>query len=194
MYVEQGQYEKAAQITREAIGVTPDKTGYANLANCTLALQQLDETKKIIHDGEAIKGPDDFPVHESLYALAFLTGDSAGMAQQHKWFASSSQFENFGLSLASDTAAYAGHLDQARELTRQAVDAAVRADDKENGAIWEALDAQREAAYGLSHRGPNAWRQQPSSSIPPAPASKVKRRSPSPCPPIPRRPSPSRAT
>ncbi|MFY9745993.1 MAG: winged helix-turn-helix domain-containing protein [Acidobacteriaceae bacterium] len=149
VYVEQGQYEKAAQITREAIGVTPDKTGYANLANCTLALQQLDETKKIIHDGEALKGPDDFPVHESLYALAFLTGDSAGMAQQHKWFASSSQFENFGLSLASDTAAYAGHLAQARELTRQAVDAAVRADDKENGAIWEALDAQREAAFGF---------------------------------------------
>jgi hypothetical protein len=71
------------------------------------------------------------------------------MAQQKKWFQSRSQFENFGLALASDTEAYVGHLRKARELTRQAVDTAVRADDKENGAIWEAIDAQREAAFGV---------------------------------------------
>ena len=148
VFVEQGQYQKAADITRQAITVTPDRTGYADLANCTLALQHLDETRKIIHDSQMLKGADDYPAHESLYALAFLAGDSAGMAQEQQWFQSRPQFENFGLALASDTEAYAGHLAKARELTRQAVDAALRADDRENGAIWEVIDAQREAAYG----------------------------------------------
>jgi hypothetical protein len=56
--------------------------------------------------------------------------------------------ENMGLALASDTEAYAGHLGKARELTKRAVDSAIGADGKENGAIWQANAALREAAYG----------------------------------------------
>jgi eukaryotic-like serine/threonine-protein kinase len=37
---------------------------------------------------------------------------------------------------------------KARELTKRAVDSAIRADSKETGAIWQAIAAQREAAYG----------------------------------------------
>ena len=40
------------------------------------------------------------------------------------------------------------NLSKARELTQRAVDSATRADTKENGAIWRAIAAQREAAYG----------------------------------------------
>jgi DNA-binding winged helix-turn-helix (wHTH) protein/tetratricopeptide (TPR) repeat protein len=149
VFVEQGQYEKAAAITRQAMPLTPDKgVMYGNLANDTLALQRFDEARQTIRDAQALKVLDDYPLHESLYALAFIAGDSAGMAQQQKWFASKPQFENFGLALASDTEAYAGLLGKARDLTRQAVDSAVRADDKENASIWEAIGAQREAAYG----------------------------------------------
>jgi eukaryotic-like serine/threonine-protein kinase len=53
-----------------------------------------------------------------------------------------------GLSLASDTEAYAGHLGKARELTKQSVDSAIRADSKETGAIWLENSALREAAFG----------------------------------------------
>src|SRR4029077_948837 len=35
-----------------------------------------------------------------------------------------------------------------RELSKRAVESAVRADSKETGAIWQAIAAQREAAYG----------------------------------------------
>ena len=56
--------------------------------------------------------------------------------------------ENFGLALASDTEAYAGHVGKARELTKRAVDSAIRADSKENGAIWQANAALQQAAYG----------------------------------------------
>lgn len=167
IFVEQGEYEKAATITRQALNMTPDRTGYGNLANCTLALQRLDETKKIIQDGQALKGTDDYPAHETLYALAFLREDSAAMAQQQAWFASRPQFENFGLSLASDTEAFSGHLTRARDLTRQAVDSAVKVDDKENASIWEAIGAQREAAFGF----PASARQMAASALKLDPAS-----------------------
>jgi eukaryotic-like serine/threonine-protein kinase len=55
------------------------------------------------------------------------------MAEQQQWFAGKPEYENYGLALASDTEAYAGHLGKARELTKRAVDSAIRADSKENG-------------------------------------------------------------
>ena len=120
---------------------------YANLANSALALQRFDETRQIIHEAQARK-VDDFMFHNALYALAFLGADSAAMAEQQQWFAGKPDIENVGLALASDTEAYGGHLGKARELTKRAVDSAIRADSKENGAIWQANAALREAAYG----------------------------------------------
>ena len=70
------------------------------------------------------------------------------MAEQQQWFAGKPEYENWGLALASDTEAYGGHLGKAGELTKQAVDSAVRADSKESGAIIQSIAAQREAAYG----------------------------------------------
>jgi hypothetical protein len=70
------------------------------------------------------------------------------MEEQQKWFADHPDYENFGLALASDTEAYVGHLNRARELTKRAVNSAIRVDSKENGAIYLATAAQREAAYG----------------------------------------------
>ena len=74
------------------------------------------------------------------------------MAEQQQWFAGKPE-ENFGLSLASDTEAYVGHLGKARELTKRSVDSAVRADSKETGAIWQEIAAQREAAFGNAAEG-----------------------------------------
>jgi tetratricopeptide (TPR) repeat protein len=70
------------------------------------------------------------------------------MAEQQQWFAGKPDYENFGLALTSDTEAYSGHLGKARELTKRAVDSAIRADSKETGAIWQANAALQQAAYG----------------------------------------------
>ena len=53
-----------------------------------------------------------------------------------------------GLALLSDTAAYQGHLQAARELTRQAVESALLADDKESAAQARVDGALREASFG----------------------------------------------
>jgi tetratricopeptide (TPR) repeat protein len=147
VYGAQGQYEKAVEVTKQAVRLAPERVGvYGGLANHTLALQRFDETRQAIHDGQGQK-LDNFILHNALYARAFLGADSAAMAEEQQWFAGKPE-ENFGLSMASDTEAYGGHLSKARELTKRAVDSAVRADSKENGAIWQAIAAQREAAYG----------------------------------------------
>ena len=87
-------------------------------------------------------------MRNASYALAFLGADSVAMEEQQKWFAGKPQFEHLGLSLASDTEAYSGHVLKSLELTRRAVESAIRADSKESGAIWQAIAAQRAAAYG----------------------------------------------
>jgi len=144
---EQGQYEKAAEVTRQGVQLAPNVSGYEDLASDTLALQGLEETRQISHEAQARK-LDDAALHTVLYACAFLGVDSAAMAEQQQWFASQPVYENYGLELASDTEAYVGHLGKSRELTKRAADSAIRAESEENGAISQAIAAQREAAYG----------------------------------------------
>jgi tetratricopeptide (TPR) repeat protein len=146
-YTAEGQYEKAAETFRESIRLAPDiAVLYGDLAIGLLGLQRFDEARQTIAQGQARK-LDDVVSRNALYAVAFLRGDSSGMAEQQQWFAGKPE-ENFGLSLASDTESFAGHLGKARELTRRSLDSAIRADSKETGAIWLENSALREAAFG----------------------------------------------
>jgi len=148
VYAAEGQYEKATEITRQGARLAPDAVSeYENLANYSLALQRFDDTRQVIHEAQARK-IDDFILHNALYALAFLAADSAAMAEQQQWFAGKPEFENVGIALASDTDAHGGHVAKARELIKRAVRSAVQADNKENGAVYLAITAQREAAFG----------------------------------------------
>jgi DNA-binding winged helix-turn-helix (wHTH) protein len=149
VYALQGRYEEAAEAEGTTARITVARGeffNYANLANYALALQRFDEARRIIQDAQA-RGMDDRILHEPLYALAFLHTDSAALAAEQQYFSASSR-PYWGLELASDTEAYAGHLQEERELSTQAVDWATRKDDKETGAIDMAIAAQREAAYG----------------------------------------------
>jgi len=148
LFCKLGQFEKGAEMTREAVGVAPrDVVWYGNLAGQEVALQRFDEARQILHEVPA-RDLDDFAIHEILYSLAFLSSDFKSMGEQQRWFAGKPEYEGWGLALASDTEAYGGRLAKARELTRQAVDAAVRTDNKENGAIWQANAALEHAGYG----------------------------------------------
>jgi eukaryotic-like serine/threonine-protein kinase len=147
VYAAQGQYERATESYRQSLRLAPDSGGsYTNLGNSLISLQRFDEARQIIREAQTRK-LDSLVFRNALYALAFLGADSAGMAEQQQWFTGRPE-ENFGLSLASDTEAYAGHLGKARELTKRSVDSAVRADSKESGAIWLENAALREATFG----------------------------------------------
>jgi serine/threonine protein kinase/tetratricopeptide (TPR) repeat protein len=153
-YAGQGQYERATESYRQSLRLAPDNASpYSGLVNSLLSLQRFDETRQIIHEAQARKLDDNSVVHQAVYGLAFVGADAAAMAEQQQWFAGRPEYENFGLSLASDTEAYSGHLGKARELTKRAVDSAIRSDSKENGAIWQANAALEQAAYGNAAEG-----------------------------------------
>jgi tetratricopeptide (TPR) repeat protein len=110
-------------------------------------MQRFDEAKQIIHEAQ-VRNMDGGGIHDNLYVLAFLGSDSAAMAEQQQWFAGKPDYKNEGLALASDTEAFVGRLGKARELTKRAVDSAVREDNKEGGANYLADAALQRAAYG----------------------------------------------
>ena len=145
----QGRYEKAVEVTKQGISVEPEQmTLYENLTEYDLALQRFEEARQIINTTQARK-PGNYIFPAALYILAFLGSDSTAMAQQQQWFAGRPEYENLGLALASDSEAFVGHLNKARELTGRAVESAIHADRKETAAVWQAVAAQREAAYGI---------------------------------------------
>jgi serine/threonine protein kinase/Tfp pilus assembly protein PilF len=147
VYTAQGQHDKALDESRESLQLGKEYGDvYSNLAFSLLAVQQFDEAVQTIRQARARKLENfDFP--EVLYAVAFLRSDSASMEEQEQWFAGKAE-ESYGLSLASDTYAFAGHLARARQLTKNSVTSAIRADNKENGAVWLENSAVREAAFG----------------------------------------------
>ena len=118
---------QASQLcTREVASTT------AILATTCLPCSVSTKRGRLFDEAQARK-LDDYVSPQCCSMLwPFLSADSHGMAEQLHGLRAS-PIENFGLSLASDTEAYGGHLGKARELTKRAVDSAMRADSKENG-------------------------------------------------------------
>ncbi|MBV9623512.1 MAG: hypothetical protein JOZ14_05985 [Acidobacteria bacterium] len=145
-YAALGQYDTATEMTARAQQLDPSELpAYSNLAGYQIALQQFDQARATIAKANA-RNIDGYMFHIPLYALAFVAGDSSGMAEQQQWLASHPDSKHYSLSLASDTEAYAGKLAAARDLTKSAAEAAIVADSKENAAIWWENAALREAA------------------------------------------------
>ncbi len=151
-YLALGQFAKAEGAGREALRRSPDSlTPYINLSGALVSQERLGEAQAILQEAQGRKLGDDLEglsLHTSFYELAFVDGDSPTMLEHQKWLLSKNEFESYGLGLAADTEAYAGRLGRAELLTRQAVDSAVRADNKEFGATWKEHAAVREAAFG----------------------------------------------
>ena len=147
VYTSEGLYAKGADEYRQAQSLFQDAgNNYGNLANTLLALQRYDQARQVLEEAQTHK-LDQYLFHMQWYALAFLKGDPKGMDDQQRWFSGRPEVAYDGLALASDTEAYTGHLNRSRELTRQSVDSAIRADDKESGAVLLENAALREAAF-----------------------------------------------
>jgi serine/threonine protein kinase/Tfp pilus assembly protein PilF len=148
IYTLQGAYGKAVDFARHATRLAPDRVPERELlSNVLLASQQLAETRQEIEETLARK-LDGYILRNALYAIAFLAGNASEMTEQQQWFRDRPAVENSGISLASDTEAYVGSLGKARQLSRQSADSAIRADNRENAAIWWENAALREAAFG----------------------------------------------
>jgi len=143
-----GQWQKAVQETQDALRLDPnDGIAYGNLAEAFLAVNRLDDAKAAIDQALAHK-LDGGILRLAAYYLAFLRNDSAQMEQQVEWGSGKPGDEDLLLSAQSDTEAFHGRLTKARDLSRRAMDSAVRADSKETAALWQVNAALREAEFG----------------------------------------------
>jgi eukaryotic-like serine/threonine-protein kinase len=146
-YAALGQLNRSLREYRAALQLTPSVIGYTNVVGMELALNRLDDAGATLQEAFAHK-LDGRYLHQTLYWLAFLRGDTRQMDRQVAWTAGRAGDEDPLLSMQSDTEAYYGRLRKARNLTRQAVESAVRAGSKETAALWQVNDALREAEVG----------------------------------------------
>ena len=147
-YFTLGQFERAAAVTREALTLEPDSVlGYNNLGVAYFSMNRLDEAKSTFEEALAHKLDGPY-LRQSLYYLDFLRGDGAGMQQQFAWAMGKPGAEDILLSAQSDTDAYHGRLQKARQLSLEAERSAKRNDSKETAAFWQGNEALREAEFG----------------------------------------------
>jgi hypothetical protein len=133
--------------TEEALRLAPTTTAYGNLAFDNIALDRLEDAEKVLRQAQS-SGFDGLDIRGNLYLLSFLRGNSKGMEQQLAWASGRPGDEDAMLSGQADTEAYYGRNMRARDYSRRAADAAVRADAKETAALWRAAAGLREAEFG----------------------------------------------
>jgi eukaryotic-like serine/threonine-protein kinase len=143
-----GRYDKAVAEVLEGIHLGDDRDpAYGVLAQSYLALNEFTEANAVLQE-QLRHGIDEFDRHLFLYLLAFCQADQEAMQQQADWAVGKPYVEDWMLSLQSDTEASFGRLENARRLSRQAVDSALRNNRKESAALWQANAAIREALFG----------------------------------------------
>jgi tetratricopeptide (TPR) repeat protein/predicted Ser/Thr protein kinase len=148
LYATEGKMEQGAAQTREGLRLNPDNVIAAeNMLGFLVSLGSFDEARQVYQQTLARKMDDD-TLHNVLYGVEFIARNPKGMAEQVAWFEGRPELQHEILTLESDTESYYGHLAKAREVTRRAVEAAVRADNKESAALWHLESAWREAVFG----------------------------------------------
>jgi serine/threonine protein kinase/tetratricopeptide (TPR) repeat protein len=144
----EGKMEQGAEQMREALRLNPDNViSVGNMVGFLVSLGRFEEARQLYGQTLARKMDDD-TLHNVLYGLEFVERNPRGMAEQVAWYEGRPELQHEILALEADTEAYAGHVAKARELTRHAVEAAVRADNKESAAVWQLYGAWREALFG----------------------------------------------
>ena len=150
IYFQLGQPDKALDVARESVDLDPNNViDLESLSDSLMVLNRLDESRKPLDEAVAKKLDDD-GIHLQFYEIDFLQGDTRGMAEQLSWFDGKPDLEHERWAFQSDTEAYSGHSQKARELTKRAIDAALRTDNKESAAFWQDNGAIREAEFGYS--------------------------------------------
>jgi DNA-binding winged helix-turn-helix (wHTH) protein/tetratricopeptide (TPR) repeat protein len=146
-YAAIGQHDRALEEAREGVRLNPDAgVAYASVAHTSICLGRYQDARAAIEQALARKLEPPYSRY-MLYGIAFLEGDTAAMQEQVDHVAGTPT-EAGMLAMQSATAAYAGQVRRARDLTRRAIDLAMSRDLKEGAGLYSAGDALWEAAYG----------------------------------------------
>jgi eukaryotic-like serine/threonine-protein kinase len=142
-----GQYDKALEEAREALRLSTNGGNYASVVSILIYLNRLEDARATAEEAQTKKF-DSPTLHILMYQLAFLRNDAPRMAQEVAWAEGKPGVEDVLLVNEAATAAYSGHLQAARKLSRRAVASAERAEEKEEAATYKADAALREGLFG----------------------------------------------
>ena len=156
-----GQHEKAATLAREALRLQPGSgLRYANLVQAYVHVGSLVDARSTVKEART-KSVDSPYLGLYSYQLAFVQNDVARMTEEAGRAAGKPGVEDMLLAAQADTAAYTGHLSEARDFSRQAIASAKRIAANETAASYEAAAALREALFG----NPDAARQHANAAL-----------------------------
>ena len=143
-----GRYEESIEEANTAIALDPDfGPGYINRAFSQFYLGRLDEADKALQ--RAAEKRLELPELMVLrYLIAFFRGNRAEMEAAATAAKGKPGAEDWMLHASSLVAAHDGQLQQARELSRQAIEMARQHGNKEKAATYTAAAAVWNALYG----------------------------------------------
>ena len=148
LYARLGNGEKAEQEFREALRLNPNAPAhYQNLGAILVSLNRFDEAEAVYKLSDERHLPYQGRP-KSLYLLAFLKGDQAGMARLAASVAGKRTAEDAMLGAQADTEAWYGRMKAARVFTQRSMEAAMNNDAKETAAGHQAAAALFEAESG----------------------------------------------
>ncbi len=147
-YSDMGQYNKAVEEEKTVLQLQPNNVNaFTALMGDYLGLGQTKQANDVFEQARQRKlEHSDLALYR--YYTAFLDGDTSTMQKQVDWAMGRPGAEDELLSAESDTEAFYGRFDRARNLTRLAVQSARNADTPETAAGWMANAALYEAEAG----------------------------------------------
>ena len=156
IYLVLANWEKSLTQGRAAIQLLPTALhGYVNAGAAYLSLNRFDEAENTFKQAEE-HGLWSEGMLVERYQLAFLKGDSEGMARLAAGGKSQPVMQDLLEALPANTDAWYGKLKSARERTERAMDSAQRNDATEAAAGYQSAAAVREVEFGNLERGKNA--------------------------------------
>ena len=143
-----GDLEKSLDNARESVRLEPNRVNNdEGLIAAYINLNRMDEAEAALKQAEERKLESE-GLMALRYQLAFLHGDSTGMAETVSEAMGKPGAEDWLLATESNTEAWFGRFNSARALTRRAMESAERNDAKEISASYQAEAALREAEAG----------------------------------------------
>jgi len=142
-----GKYEKSIDAAKQSMAIDPGfPYPYVNLATDYQQLERYQEAEGVYRAAAEHK-VDVSDLLIQHYDLKFLLGDNAQMEQL------AAQSQKYGVEdlmshHAALAVAYSGHLQQARTMSKKAIDLAEKTSGKEPAALYQAAAAIREALFG----------------------------------------------
>jgi tetratricopeptide (TPR) repeat protein len=148
IYAVSGKHEKAIEELKKSIELDPDSAiGYPLLASSYAILNHLGEAENTLQRASErkLEIPD---LLVQRYDIAFLRADKAGMEREAALGQRTSGAEAWISEKEAFVLAYSGHLQEARRMSRRAVDLAQQSGSREQAALYDVPAALREAFFG----------------------------------------------